>query len=362
VGRTGALTPVARLKPVFVGGVTVTNATLHNLDQVRAKDIRVGDAVAVRRAGDVIPEIVRVVKGRGGRNTNPFEMPAKCPACGSKVERIESEAVYRCTGGLYCPAQRKQAILHFASRRAMDIEGLGEKLVDQLVDRGIVSTPADLYKLGVSELADLDRMAEKSASNVVGAIRKSLRTSLARFIYALGIYHVGEEVAKILAGHFGSIEALLDADWEALIAQKELVQKENARRRTKGAPPAEPILSGIGPEIMQSVANFVRQRHNRQVIAQLLGAGVSFSRAARGGPGLGHLGGRTFVLTGALPNFTREQAKERIEACGGHVASSVSKKTDYVVAGGEPGSKYERARELGVPVLDEQEFIKLLEE
>src|SRR5471030_3075398 len=272
VGRTGALTPVARLKPVFVGGVTVTNATLHNLDQVRAKKVWVGDTVIVRRAGDVIPEVVRVLPEKRPAGAVEFQMPGTCPECKSKVERLESEAVYRCTGGLFCPAQRKQALLHFASRRAMDIEGLGEKLVEQLVDGAMVHTPADLYdreKLNAGRLAELERMAEKSASNVIAAIEKSKRASLARFIFALGIYHVGEEVAKILARHFGSLDKLLDADWDALITEKEYVQKENTRRRNKDETLLAPILPGIGPEIVQSVANFLRQPHNREVIEQL---------------------------------------------------------------------------------------------
>jgi len=359
VGRTGVLTPVARLQPVFVGGVTVTNATLHNLDQVRAKDVHAGDTVIVRRAGDVIPEVVRVVPEKRPAQVQQFEMPEKCPVCQSRVERIESEAAYRCTGGLYCPAQRKQALLHFASRRAMDVEGLGEKLVDQLVNRDIVRTPADLYRLRADQLAGLDRMAEKSADNVIAAIAASRKTTLARFIHALGIYHVGEEVSRILARHFITLDALLDADWDALIAEKECLQKENTKRRAKGIDTEEPLLPGVGPEIMRSVANFVAQPHNREVIEQLIEHGVTPGpeRAAAGGG----LSGRTFVLTGTLPGMSRDETKARIEAAGGKVSSSVSKKTDYVVAGSDAGSKLEKALALGISVIDEQQLIDLLE-
>ena len=362
VGRTGALTPVARLVPVFVGGVTVTNATLHNLDQVRAKDVRVGDTVIVRRAGDVIPEVVRVLPEKRKPGAREFQMPARCPVCDSSVERIESEAVFRCTGGLYCAAQRKQAILHYASRRAMDIEGLGEKLVDQLVGSEIVHTPADVYRLDVPALATLERMAEKSAANVVAAIEQSKRRTLGRFIYALGMHHVGEEVAKILAQHFGSIEGLLEADWDALIDDKERVQRENTRRRTRGETLLEPVLPGVGPEIMQSVANFVRQNHNREVIRALLDSGVAPESAPAPARRSGRVGGRTFVLTGTLPSLSREEAASRIAAEGGRVSSSVSKKTDYVVVGAEPGSKLEKARKLQITVLEEQDLLKLLEE
>ncbi|MBE0614187.1 MAG: NAD-dependent DNA ligase LigA [Burkholderiales bacterium] len=361
VGRTGALTPVARLKPVFVGGVTVTNATLHNLDQVRAKDVRVGDTVVVRRAGDVIPEVARVLLEQRPSGAAEFQMPGACPDCGAKVERLESEAVYRCTGGLFCPAQRKQALLHFASRRAMDIEGLGEKLVDQLVEAGMVHTPSDLYRLDIADLAGLERMADKSASNVVAAIEKSKRAALARFIFALGIYHVGEEVAKILARHFGSLAKLLAADWEALIAEKERVQKENTRRRHKEETLLAPILPGVGPEIIQSVANFLEQPHNREVIEQLRTSGaVSEDEAIPEDRPRGMLAGKNFVLTGTLPNLSREEAKALIEAQDGKVVGSVSGKTDYVVAGSEAGSKLVKAEELGIAVLNEIELLQLL--
>ena len=361
VGRTGALTPVARLVPVFVGGVTVTNATLHNLDQVRAKDVRVGDTVIVRRAGDVIPEVARVLIEKRPADAREFEMPALCPVCGSKVERIESEAVFRCTGGLYCGAQRKQALIHYASRRAMDIEGLGEKLVDQLVETGMVRTPADLYVLDADALAELPRMAAKSAANVMKAIEGSKERTLARFIYALGMHHVGEEVAKILAQYFGSAQALLESrDWKALIEQKESVQKENTRRRNRGEPELEVLLPGVGPEILSSVANFLAQTHNREVIEALLARGVRPQNAAQSATRTGKLVGKTFVLTGTLPNLTREDAAARIAAEGARVTGSVSRKTDYVVVGADPGSKYEKARELGIAVLEEQDLLKLL--
>ncbi len=362
VGRTGALTPVARLRPVFVGGVTVTNATLHNLDQVRTKDVRVGDTVIVRRAGDVIPEVVRALPAKRPRGAREFHMPACCPVCDSKVERIESESVFRCTGGLYCEAQRKQALLHYGSRRAMDIEGLGEKLVDQLVDTGMVHTPADLYTLEAAALAQLERMGDKSAANVVSAIEASKQCTLARFIFALGINHVGEEVAKILAQHLGSAEALLEnTDWAALIAEKGQVQKENTRRRNREEGLIEAVLPGVGPEIIQSVANFLGQAHNREVIAVLLARGVQPEAPPRTPRRSGGLAGKTFVLTGTLPNLSREEATARIQGEGGRVTGNVSKKTDYVVAGSDPGSKYDKARALGIAVLEEADLLHLLE-
>ncbi len=338
VGRTGAVTPVARLKPVFVGGTTIVNATLHNEDEVRRKDLWRRDAVVVRRAGDVIPEIVGVAKPGPREPRDRFEMPAKCPECGSAVQRLEGEAVARCTGGLFCPAQRKQALLHFAQRRALDIEGLGDRLVDQLVDGGIVRTPADLYRLGLVHLAALERMGEKSAANVLAAIEKSKRTTLARFIYGLGIRNVGEVTAKDLARHFGSLDALMGADEDAL----------------QEAP-------DVGPVVAESIAAFFRQRHNVEVIEQLRAAGVRWEEGApvrreRGGP----FAGKIVVLTGTLGAMTREEAKERIEAAGGKVSGSVSRKTDFVVAGAEAGSKRERAQELGVAVLDEEGFLKML--
>jgi DNA ligase (NAD+) len=333
VGRTGAITPVAKLKPVFVGGVTVTNATLHNEDEVRRKDVRVGDTVVVRRAGDVIPEVVRTLLDKRPRGTREFAMPRKCPECGSAVVRLPDEAIARCSGGLVCPAQRKQALLHFASRRAMDIEGLGDKLVDQLVDAGVVHTPADLYKLGIGALAELERMAEKSAANVVAAIERSRATTLPRFVYALGIRHVGEETAKDLARHFGRLEALLAADEAALLE-----------------------VEDVGPVLAESIHQFFAEAHNREVVARLRAAGVHWPDAEPRRKAGGKLQGLTLVLTGTLPTLTRDEARDLIESLGGKVAGSVSKKTSYVVAGADPGSKIDRARELGVPVIDEREL------
>ena len=338
VGRTGALTPVARLAPVFVGGVTVTNATLHNEDEIRRKDVRIGDTVIVRRAGDVIPEVARVVLERRPQDAREFAMPMVCPVCGSRVAKLEDEAVWRCTGGLFCPAQRKQALLHFASRRAMNIEGLGDKLVEQLVDTHIVSNPAALYKLGLLAIINLERMGEKSAVNLLAAIEHSKRTTLARFIFALGIRNVGEATAKDLAQHFGSLDNLLAADVESLQQ-----------------------VHDVGPVVAQSIADFLAEAHNREVIEQLRACGVHWAEqqpiAATSLP----FSGKTFVLTGTLAVLSREQAKEKLEALGAKVSGSVSKKTDYVVAGVEAGSKLDKAKELGVAVLDEQKFLALLE-
>lgn len=338
VGRTGALTPVARLAPVFVGGVTVTNATLHNEDEIRRKDVRIGDTVIVRRAGDVIPEVARVVLERRPRDVREFVMPKVCPVCGSRVARLEDEAVWRCTGGLFCPAQRKQALLHFASRRAMNIEGLGDKLVEQLVDTHIVNNPAALYKLGLLAIINLERMGEKSAVNLLAGIEHSKHTTLARFIFALGIRNVGEATAKDLAQHFGSLDNLLAADVESLQQ-----------------------VHDVGPVVAQSIADFLAEAHNREVIEQLRACGVHWAEqqplAATALP----FSGKTFVLTGTLAALSREEAKEKLEALGAKVSGSVSKKTDYVVAGVEAGSKLDKARELGVAVLDEQQFLALLE-
>ena len=350
VGRTGTLTPVARLKPVFVGGVTVTNATLHNEDEIRRKDVMIGDSVIVRRAGDVIPEVVAVEKEKRLPDARPFVMPDHCPVCGARAVRLPGEAVTRCTGGLFCPAQRKQAILHFASRRAMNIDGVGDKLVEQLVDNAIIRTPADLYKLGIAALATLGRMAEKSAGNVINAIEKSKSTTLARFIYSLGIRNVGETTAKNLARHFGNLDRLIMADAEGL----------------QQAP-------DIGPVVAESIIDFFAERHNLEVIEQLRaggvrweeGAGVSQAQASSGQTAslsVGKLGGKTFVLTGTLPNLARDDAKEKIEALGGKVVGSVSKKTDYVVAGADPGSKFDKALELGIAILDEEGLLQLLQD
>jgi DNA ligase (NAD+) len=338
VGRTGALTPVARLKPVFVGGVTVTNATLHNEDEVRRKDVRIGDAVIVRRAGDVIPEVARVLPEKRPRDAREFVMPKQCPVCGSAVIRLEDESASRCSGGLFCPAQRKQAILHFASRRAMDVEGLGEKLVDQLVDNRIVNTPADLYKLGMAALANLERMAEKSAANTVAAIEKSRHTTLARFIYALGIRNVGETTAKDLARHFGKLEALMQADADALMQ-----------------------VNDVGPVVAESIARFFAEPHNVEVVNQLRASGVTWPEGEGAQTASGEFAGKTFVLTGTLPTLTRDAARELIESRGGKVTGSVSKKTDYVVAGDDPGSKYDKAVELGVKILDQAELMQLFD-
>lgn len=338
VGRTGALTPVARLKPVFVGGVTVENATLHNEDEIRRKDVHIGDTVIVRRAGDVIPEVVAVVYDKRPSGAQPFVMPDKCPICGSYAVRLADEAVTRCSGGLICPAQRKQALLHFASRRAMDIDGLGEKLVDQLVDNAIVNNPVDLYKLGLLSLVNLERMAEKSAQNLLDAIESSKQTTLARFIYAVGIRNVGEATAKDLASHFGSLDSLMDTD-EAALEQ----------------------VPDIGPVVAQSIARFFAEPNNREVIAQLRACGVRWKEGKAARVKSGAISGKTFVLTGALPGLTREEAKQKIEALGGKVSVSVSKKTDYVVAGADPGSKYDQAAQLGITILDEAAFLKLLE-
>jgi DNA ligase (NAD+) len=358
VGRTGTLTPVARLHPVFVGGVTVTNATLHNEDELRRKDVWVGDRVIVRRAGDVIPEVVGVRSPGPRRAQDRFEMPGRCPECGSPVVRIPGEAATRCTGGLYCKAQRKQTLLHFAARRAMDIEGLGEKLVDQLVERDLVHHPADLYRLDAATLAGLARMGEKSAQNLVASIERSRRTELQRFIFALGIPGVGEEVAKILARHFHSLDALLQADWATAAADKEAVRKDNAQRKKRGEPPREVPLEGIGPELMDSLAKFLHEPHNRNIIGRLKkDILLEAPRAARRSAAA-----RTFVLTGTLTGMTRDEARTAIEAKGHKVSGSVSRNTDFVVAGADAGTKLDKARELGVQVLDEARFHELLKE
>lgn len=335
VGRTGAITPVARLSPVLVGGVTVTNATLHNEDEVRRKDVRVGDTVVVRRAGDVIPEVVSVVLDRRPKHTQPFEIPSRCPICDSHIERLVDEAVARCSGGLFCAAQRKQALLHFAHRRAMDIEGLGDKIVDQLVDLNLVRTPADLYRLGFSALANLERMGDKSADNLIRSIAQSKSTSLPRFIFGLGIRHVGESTAKDLAKYFGTMQALMDAQMEDLLA-----------------------VNDVGPVVANSIISFMSESHNREVIEQLLASGIEF-QVEEQIAGV-DLSGKTFVLTGTLPTMSRDQAKALLEAAGAKVAGSVSQKTSYVVAGSDAGSKLEKANELGISILDEAALMKIL--
>jgi len=341
VGRTGAITPVARLKPVFVGGVTVTNATLHNQDEITRKDVRAGDTVSVRRAGDVIPEVVRVIAERRPPGTSPYDLLQAighaCPVCGSHVIRLEDEAVARCSGGLYCPAQRKQALLHFASRRAMDIEGLGDKLVDQLVDQGLVHTLADIYRLDSATYAGLERMAEKSAANLIDALEQSKHTTLARFLYALGIRNVGEATAKDLARHFGNLRSIMGAGLETLQQ-----------------------VPDVGPVVAEAIVQFFAEPHNQQVIAQLLQAGIHWQEGEGAAASEGPLTGKTLVLTGTLPDLTRDEAKDRIEAAGGKVAGSVSKKTDYVVAGSDAGSKLEKAQALGVTILDQAGLMELL--
>ena len=336
LGRTGALTPVARLEPVRIGGVTVTNATLHNVALVEKLDLRPGDTVIVRRAGDVIPQVMGVVESRRPQHAESFRAPEACPVCGSQVVRPEGEVVARCSGGLYCPAQRKQAIRHFASRRAMDIDGLGEKLIDQLVDRGLVHSPADLYGLSEEQLAGLDRMAERSAAKLAGAIAKSRETTLARFLYALGIPEVGEATAQQLAAAFGDLEPVMQADEERLQQ-----------------------VPDIGPIVAGHIAGFFREQHNRDVIQRLLDHGVRWQAVAVSIVSRA-LAGKTFVLTGALASMTRDEARERLQTLGAKVAGSVSRKTDYVVAGEEAGSKLEKARELGVEVLSEEAFLELL--
>ena len=337
VGRTGKLTPVAKLAPVFVGGVTVTNATLHNEDEARRKDVRVGDTVIVRRAGDVIPEVVSVVLAQRPLGAPIFTMPHVCPVCGSAALRDEDEADYRCSGGLFCGAQRKQAFLHFAQRRAVEVDGLGEKLIDQLVDAGVVSTLPDLYKLGLSALVQLDRMAEKSALNILAALEASKSTTLPRFIYGLGIRHVGEATAKEFARHFGTLDAFMNAPLDQLLE-----------------------VSDVGPIVAQSVLAFFAQSHHQEIVAQLRACGVRWEEGAPAERVPQPLSGQTIVLTGTLPTLSRDEAKAMLEEAGAKVAGSVSQKTSYVVAGAEAGSKLEKALALGVPVLDEAGLLSLL--
>jgi len=337
VGRTGALTPVARLEPVFVGGVTVSNATLHNMDEIERKDVHIGDTVIVRRAGDVIPEVVGVVVERRPKDARPVLLPAVCPVCGSEVVRAEGEAVARCSGGLYCAAQRKEAIKHYASRRAMDIEGLGDKLVDQLVEAGLVDHVDDLYRLTPAQVASLERMGEKSAQNLIEAIDRSRQTTLERFIFALGIREVGEATARALALHFGDLAPLMQADEEAL-------QR----------------VPDVGPIVARHVVSFFHQPHNREVIDRLLAAGIEWEAIEVTPAGEQPLAGRTYVLTGTLESMTRDEAKARLMALGAKVSGSVSKKTTAVIAGAEAGSKLAKAEALGVEVLSEEDLKALL--
>jgi DNA ligase (NAD+) len=338
VGRTGALTPVARLEPVFVGGVTVTNATLHNADEVARKDIRTGDTVIVRRAGDVIPEVVKSLPELRPADAEEFRMPSHCPECGSAVEVGDGEAIARCSGGLYCPAQHKEAIKHFASRRAMDIDGLGDKLVDQILEKALIKTVADLYRLTAPELAGLERMGQKSAQNLVEALEKSKHTTLPRFLYALGIREVGEVTAQTLAAHFREVDRIKAADEAALQA-----------------------VPDVGPSVAHHIHTFFRQPHNLEVIRALLEAGIRWDPlpelpAAEELP----LKGKTFVITGTLVSMSREEAKARLQALGGKVTGSVSAKTNYLIAGADPGSKLTKAQELGVEVVDEEGFLGLM--
>ncbi len=336
VGRTGAITPVARLKPVFVGGVTVTNATLHNEDELRRKDIYIGDTVVVRRAGDVIPEVVSSNPELRPANARAFVMPTTCPECGSHVARLPDEAIARCTGGLICPAQRKQAVTHFASRRAMDIEGLGEKLVDQLVARNLVNHLDDIYHLDLEKLSGLDRMADKSAQNVLVAIEKSKKATLPRFIYALGIRNVGEATAKDLAQYYGDLESLINAGVESLMQ-----------------------VNDVGPVVAEAVYQFFQEPHNIEVITGMRRLGVHWADIPKKSQSAA-FAGKTFVLTGTLPTLKRDQAQALIEAEGGKVSGSVSAKTSYVVAGAEAGSKLEKAQQLGVTILDEDALLEML--
>jgi DNA ligase (NAD+) len=347
VGRTGKLTPVAKLEPVFVGGTTVSNATLHNEDEVRRRDVRVGDTVIVRRAGDVIPQVVGVVHesapaADAAARGEPFDLyqrlGGQCPVCGSPIAREEGEVDWRCTGGLTCPAQRKEAILHFAGRRAMDVEGLGDKLVDQLVEAGLIRTLPELYTLGLAKLSALERMGEKSAANLLAGLEASRRTTLPRFLFALGIRHVGETTAKDLARHFGSMDRLMDASEAQLLEVKD-----------------------VGPVVAHSVRSFFDQPHHREIVEQLRAAGITWEEGSGTQPvGIAGVAGLTFVLTGTLPTMSRDAARDLIEAAGGKVAGSVSKKTHFVVAGAEAGSKLDKALELGVPVLDEAALLAML--
>ena len=427
VGRTGALTPVAKLKPVFVGGVTVSNVTLHNEKEVQHKDIRIGDSVKVQRAGDVIPEIVEVLKDLRPPNTDEWKLDPFCPKCGSHVVRVEGEAVARCSGGLYCPAQRKQAIVHFSSRKAMDIEGLGEKLVDDFVETEMFRNPADIYRikerawdwlgrtkkqltfkqcfekkqsslreayrkekeylatLGHSEeilieeyvrvissdlthlddaqllaLAVTSLLGEKSAQNLLASIERSKSCKAERFLYALGIRHVGEAIAKQLIREMGHLSDVMSEDWKSLIIQKTLTKKENDRRKRQGEPPAEEPLRGIGPEIMASLGDFFEEAHNKSVIDELFSLGVKPIEAKSSESGAIDLTGKVFVLTGNLSTMTRDEATARIESLKGKVTSSVSSKTNYVVAGAKAGSKLSSARELGIEILSESQFRNLI--
>ncbi len=340
VGRTGAITPVARLQPVFVGGTTVSNATLHNEDEIRRKGLMIGDTVLVRRAGDVIPEVASVILASRPLDAREFVMPTRCPECASAIVKLEGEAIARCSGGLFCPAQRKQAVLHFAQRRAMNIEGLGDKLAEQIVEQNLVRTPADLYRLGLNALAGLERMADKSAQNLLQGIEASKKTTLARFLFALGIRHVGEATAKDLAKAFGRLDRIMDAPLETL---------QN--------------VNDVGPVVAQSVRKFFDEPHNREVVEQLRACGLTWAEhdGIANHVATGPFAGKTVVLTGTLQSMSRDEAREKLEARGAKIAGSVSKKTDFVVAGTEAGSKLDKATELAVRVLDESTFLSMLD-
>lgn len=337
VGRTGALTPVAQLTPVFVGGVTVSNATLHNMDEIERKDVRIGDSVIVRRAGDVIPEVVGVIKKHRPQGSKPIKLPRHCPVCGSQIIRPEGEAVARCTGGLFCSAQRKQAIKHFASRRALDIEGLGDKLIDQLVEQGLIDHVDDIYKLKDEQIAGLERMGKKSAHNLIKAIEKSKQTNFARFIYALGIREVGEATAQALAAYFGTLKAIMKAD------------EENLQR-----------VPDVGPVVASHVHAFFKQKHNRKIIEKLLDLGIRWPRLKSTAISESPLRGNRYVLTGTLNAMSRDEAKERLQALGAKVSASVSGKTTAVIAGTNPGSKIAKAESMGIKILEENDLMQLL--
>lgn len=336
VGRTGALTPVASLKPVFVGGATVSSATLHNMDEVIRKDVKIGDTVIVRRAGDVIPEVVSVILEKRPTHTKAVQLPKHCPVCGAEIVKIEGEAIARCSGGLYCEAQQKEAIKHFASRRALDIHGLGDKLVESLIDNKLIKNVADLYTLEKEKLSNLDRMGEKSAQNILNALEKSKKTTLARFIYALGIREVGEVTAQNLAEFFGNLDELIEASAEKL-------QK----------------VTDIGPAIAEQIVTFFRQKHNVELIARLRELGITWDAPKK--VAAHPLSKKTFVLTGSLTTLSRDEAKDQLLALGAKVSSSVSENTDYVVVGADAGSKLAKAEKLGIKILDEQEFLAMLE-
>ena len=338
VGRTGAVTPVARLEPVFVGGVTVSNATLHNMDELHRKDVRVGDTVIVRRAGDVIPEVVKVIPDRRPKRTRIVKAPAKCPVCDSAVVREEGEAVARCTGGLFCAAQRAEALKHFVSRRALDVDGLGSKLIEQLVAIDRIKTPADLYRLAGDELAGMDRMGEKSAENLLAAIERSKDTTLPRFLYGLGIREVGEATASSLAAHYGKLTSIMEADEETL-----------------------QTVQDVGPVVASRIHSFFAEKHNQQVIKRLMDSGVTWKETKPSPKKAdGPLSGKTFVLTGTLSSMTRNEAKDKIQAAGGKVTGSVSRSTSFVVYGDNAGSKLTNAQNLGVEAIDEDALQKIL--